>query len=57
MKKSGKNLPLKGGDSKFEILGDFPGKKKGKKEEFTQSYSTYNEEDNKSSNTKSGWKD
>jgi len=32
VKKSNKNVPLKGVDSKSEILGDYPGKKKGKKD-------------------------
>ena len=54
MKKSNKNVPLKGSDSKQDILGDYPGKKKGKKETFNYSSSTYADEDNKSSNTKSG---
>jgi hypothetical protein len=56
VKKTNKNAPLKGGDSKSEILGDYPGKKKSKKEGFDYDKSTYDDEDNKSSNTKSGWR-
>lgn len=56
MKKSKKNLPLKGVDSKSEILGDYPGKKKGKNDKFDPDCSTYADDDNKSTNTKSGWK-
>ncbi len=56
MKKSNKNAPLKGTDPKSEILGDYPGKKKSKKDQFDPDGSTYPDEDNKSSNTKSGWR-
>lgn len=56
MKKSNKNAPLKGHDSKSEILGDYPGKKKGKKDGFDYDLSTMTDEDKASTNTKGTWK-